>query len=47
MKGAIVFDFENNAMPSDACNCQKFGWIQHVKGVGLAAWRYDNGTPAA
>lgn len=41
--GSIIFEFQKNATPSDACNCENFGWIQHVQ-VGGGEWRYDNGA---
>lgn len=42
-KGGILFDFEKNPTPCDACPSGAFGWIQHVQGAG-GAWRYDNGV---
>jgi hypothetical protein len=41
LDGSIVLDFVKT--PSELCNCNKFGWIQHFR-RGEGGWRYDNGV---
>ncbi len=39
--GSIIFKFTPRR--SELCDCEAFGWVQHVSRQG-GPWRYDNGT---